>query len=171
MKQLLTHEEIGDRRPSQFLRHLKNLAGPDVPDEFLKTLWTSRLPTHVQTALASQPNADLTSLSDLADAVSDIVSTNPQVASTSFVPGSALDAMAKQIAALTKQVEALSSRSRRSRSKSRNAERHNHSSNSRRSESNYRKFPNCWYHAKFGHHAKKCVKPCDFGQENSQGSR
>ena len=34
VKQLLSHEEMGDRKPSQFLRHLKSLA-PDVADDFL----------------------------------------------------------------------------------------------------------------------------------------
>lgn len=37
LRQLLEHEEIGDRKPSQFLRHLRGLAGTAVPDELLKT--------------------------------------------------------------------------------------------------------------------------------------
>jgi len=42
VRQLLTHEEMADRKPSQFLRHLKSLA-PDVPDDFLRSIWSSRL--------------------------------------------------------------------------------------------------------------------------------
>jgi len=42
VRQLLSHEEMGDRKPSQFLRHLKILA-PEVPDDFLRTIWASRL--------------------------------------------------------------------------------------------------------------------------------
>ena len=38
VRQLLTHEEMGDRRPTQFLRHLRTLAGPSVPLDFLRTL-------------------------------------------------------------------------------------------------------------------------------------
>ncbi|GBP96879.1 hypothetical protein EVAR_98813_1 [Eumeta japonica] len=53
VKQLLNHEELGDRKPSQFLRHLKHLAGPGVPDDFIRTVWTSRLPSSVQTIIAS----------------------------------------------------------------------------------------------------------------------
>lgn len=45
VKQLLMHEQLGDRKPSQFLRHLQHLAGPDMPPDFVKTIWTSRLPT------------------------------------------------------------------------------------------------------------------------------
>jgi hypothetical protein len=35
--QLLTLEEMGNRKPSQFLRHLRRLA-PDVPDYFLRNI-------------------------------------------------------------------------------------------------------------------------------------
>ncbi|XP_061380938.1 uncharacterized protein LOC133319702 [Danaus plexippus] len=52
VKQLLTHEELGDRKPSQFLRHLQDLAGPSVPDDFLKSIWSNRLPHNMQTVLA-----------------------------------------------------------------------------------------------------------------------
>ena len=34
LKQLLIHEELGDRKPTQFLRHLQQLAGPTVPNRF-----------------------------------------------------------------------------------------------------------------------------------------
>jgi hypothetical protein len=44
--QLLTLEEMGDRKPSQFLRHLRGLA-PDVPEDFLRTIWSSRLPPNI----------------------------------------------------------------------------------------------------------------------------
>lgn len=59
VKQLLTHEELGDRKPSQFLRHLQDLAGPTTPEEFIKSIWTNRLPTNIQTVLASQPTQSL----------------------------------------------------------------------------------------------------------------
>ncbi|KAJ8737944.1 hypothetical protein PYW08_000539 [Mythimna loreyi] len=45
VKQLLMHEELGDRKTSQFLRNLQGLAGPAVPEDFVRTIWSSRLPT------------------------------------------------------------------------------------------------------------------------------
>jgi hypothetical protein len=39
--QLLASEEIGDRKPSHFLRHLRNLA-PDMPDHYLRSIWLGR---------------------------------------------------------------------------------------------------------------------------------
>jgi hypothetical protein len=53
IRQLLTFEEMGDRKPSQFLRHLRGLA-PDLPEDFLYTIWSSRLPPNILTILAGQ---------------------------------------------------------------------------------------------------------------------
>ncbi|XP_045530711.1 uncharacterized protein LOC123718339 [Pieris brassicae] len=75
VKQLLMHEELGDRKPSQFYRHLLNLAGPGVPEEFLRTIWTSRLPSSTQAIIASQSKTDLTELAELADRIHDVVGT------------------------------------------------------------------------------------------------
>jgi len=54
VRQLLMHEEMGDRRPTQFLRHLRTLAGLSVPSNFLRTLWTNRLPPNIQDIIATQ---------------------------------------------------------------------------------------------------------------------
>jgi hypothetical protein len=51
-RQLLERVEIGDRKPSKFLRHLQNLADSSVPETLLKTLWMGRLPKSIQVALA-----------------------------------------------------------------------------------------------------------------------
>lgn len=195
--QLLMHEELGDRKPTQFLRHLQNLAGPNVPDDFIKTVWSSRLPNSTQTILAAQPSTTLKILADIADRVHDVVPIQTpyrQVASTSRMdempyhqvasasssaappPGSAMDFMAKQIMELTKQVSALSAQVRESRSRSisrsrRDQSRRRSSKPRSRSQSNYRRFPICWYHSKFGADAHTCVKPCDYQSENSMGGR
>jgi hypothetical protein len=41
IRQFLTLE-VGELKPSQFLRHLRSLA-PDLADDFLLTVWSSRL--------------------------------------------------------------------------------------------------------------------------------
>jgi len=68
VRQLLSHEEKGDRKPSQFLRHLESLV-PGVPDDFLRTIWASRLPPHVQAILTGQTECSLDSTSRLADRI------------------------------------------------------------------------------------------------------
>lgn len=171
IKQLLMHEELGDRKPSQFLRHLKGLAGVEIPDDFLKTIWTSRLPHGVQTVLAGQPaTAPLEDLADLADRVNDLASSSPSVASVSnALPGSLLSDLTKEVAELRKQLQNLTT-NRNSRPRSR-ATKSGRNTSRQRSQSNYRKFPLCWYHSKFGDKASKCIRPCDFTSVNFRGSQ
>jgi hypothetical protein len=52
-RQLLKPEAIGDRKPSQYLRHLRSLA-PDASDKLLRTVWTSQLPRDIQITLSAQ---------------------------------------------------------------------------------------------------------------------
>lgn len=169
VRQLLTDEELGDRKPSQFLRHLKHLAGPGVPEEFLRTIWASRLSSSTQSIIASQSHAALDVVADLADRIQDVVTPVPQVAATS---SSSEASLYKEISELTRQVQALTSkveRLSRVRNRSRTPNRTHRRSTSTRSHSNYRKFPKCWYHFKYGSKANRCVKPCDYS-ENNQGN-
>lgn len=83
-KQLLMHEELGSRKPSQFLRHLLHLAGPNkLPESFIRTVWSSRLPIHLQTIVASHPDMPLVKLSELADHVHEIASPSFRIAEVS----------------------------------------------------------------------------------------
>lgn len=66
-ERLLDMEDIGDRKPSEFLRHLRYLAGQTVTDEFLRVLWTKRLPANVQAFLTLQQNNTLEQAAELAD--------------------------------------------------------------------------------------------------------
>jgi hypothetical protein len=50
--------KMGDRKPSQFLRHLRRLA-PDVSEDFLRNIWPRCLPRNVQVVLAGQPKGEL----------------------------------------------------------------------------------------------------------------
>lgn len=176
--QLLKHEELGDRKPSQFLRHLQSLAGPDLPQDFLRTIWSSRLPSHVQTIVASQTKADLEELAELADRVNDIVQTTPTVASTSANSGTSFansgSSLELRVSELTRQVEALLKDKRQSRSRNRSKSRNRSNSHSKkRSFSRERPegHPHCWYHFQFGAKAKQCKAPCNFNSGNSNSSR
>lgn len=170
VKQLLDHEELGNRKPSQFLRHLQGLAGPTVPEDFVRTIWSSRLPHNIQTIVATQTDTPLEKVADLADKIFELApSTSPVVASAStsgsnLMPPYMLE-MSKQIAELTKCVAQLSARGRpnfrRSQSRGRSSSRG-------RSPSQPRP---CWYHRKFGEKANKCQAPCNYQAGNNQGSR
>ena len=170
--QLLTHEELGDRKPSQFLRHLQHLPGPKVPEEFLRTIWSSRLPSNIQSIFASQDSARLDALADLADRIHDVMPRGHQVAATSTHGVSDLDTMCKQMGELTNQVQALTQKVNDLSRQNRSRKREDRSkSRQNRSQSRDKDYPTCWYHFKFGEKATKCVQPCEFKPENCKSSQ
>jgi len=63
IRQLLETEEIGDRKPTQFLRHLSALAGTAVSEKLLRTLWLGRLSAQMQITPATRRD-DLHSVAD-----------------------------------------------------------------------------------------------------------
>lgn len=167
-RRLLEHEEIGDRKPSQFLRHLRALAGTVIPDEVLRPLWCDRLPTFTKAILASQKQKTLDELADLADAIADA---NPQsrieqTTSTTlplqamYQQMTAMNTALCEVTATLKQIAEMRARgeprygaAKRNRSKSRTrSEQHNGGL--------------CWYHAKFRDNSKKCRSPCSYTSGN-----
>jgi hypothetical protein len=64
---------MGDRKPFQFLRHLRNLA-PDIPDNYQRILWNSGLPTNVQVIVAGMPEVGLDAPALCADRIFETVS-------------------------------------------------------------------------------------------------
>ncbi|XP_018577122.1 uncharacterized protein LOC108915547, partial [Anoplophora glabripennis] len=79
VRKLLESEELGDRTPSQFLRHLRKLAGKNVNEEFIKTLWMNRLPTPTQRVLAASLQQPLADMAEVADRVQEIGPSRSQV--------------------------------------------------------------------------------------------
>jgi hypothetical protein len=67
-RQLFEFEEMGDRKPLQFLRHLRSLA-PDIPADYLQIIWTSRLPPNIRTILAGLPEVELDGAALCADRI------------------------------------------------------------------------------------------------------
>lgn len=158
-KQLLEREELGDRKPSQFLRHLQPLAGSAVPDTLLRSIWSSRLPPNVQAILATQAKASLVEVAELADVIMSTAPAQIQEART-FSDDSTIKALMEEVAQLKTQL--------RSRSSSR-ARYHGRD----RSKSKRRDSDTCWYHSRFGNQARKCTPPCKAAsnQGNEPSSR
>jgi hypothetical protein len=177
-RQLFTLE-LGDRKPSQFLRHLKSLA-PDTPDDYLRILWTSRLPTDIRTILAGLPEVELESAALWADRIMDTIS--PTTVATTTLSTDNTDLLQsiwdlpRQVANLLSEQNLTNSnkgrvnfKDRRSRSRSRRS--NSSTRNTRRSPS--RQTTNtttntlCWYHQNFGDRAQRCSQPCTFKTQNS----
>lgn len=175
VRQLLTEEELGDRKPTQFLRHLRSLAGTTLTDEsILRQLFMRRLPQHLQVILAASADP----LDDIASRADKILEVAPSITPTStpqFVHAAAAPcsedpfgfrSFADQMQKLTDSVAALSAHSRTSRSRSRNR---NYTRNQSRSPSSSNSGL-CWYHKLFQHKARKCISPCSW-TENSANSQ
>ncbi|CAB3388540.1 Hypothetical predicted protein [Cloeon dipterum] len=78
LRELISAQDLGDRTPSQFLRHLQSLAEKNVNEKLLGTVWSDRLPVQVQTVIASHlKTLPLEKVADLADDVYKLVRGNP----------------------------------------------------------------------------------------------
>jgi hypothetical protein len=115
VKQLLSHEEMGDRKQSLFLWHLKSLA-PDVPNDFLSTIWASRLPPHVQAILAGQTEGSFDSASNLADRICEVTHQPTTVSVSPAAPDNTTDLL-DRLEELSHQVALLHASNSHSRSK------------------------------------------------------
>ncbi|KAL1130267.1 hypothetical protein AAG570_013205 [Ranatra chinensis] len=67
--QLLGQQTLGDRKPSEFLAHLRRLGGNALPPYFLRALWMLVLLTNVRAIHALAPNTDLQTLASQAEQV------------------------------------------------------------------------------------------------------
>ncbi|CAB0013452.1 unnamed protein product [Nesidiocoris tenuis] len=160
LRKLLVEAELGDQRPSQLLRKMKDLAAGRVSDEVLRSLWLQRLPVNVQSVLAvtSEP---LDKAAVLADKILD-VHCQP-VSSISSVGNNSndLDRLVSSIDALSARIELLERNSRRSRYPSRPQHSRDSSADGDVSTDKKTSDPRlCWWHRKFGDQAKCCKQSC-----------
>lgn len=188
VQRLLSEMELGDMKPSQLLRRMKNLARTDISDSTLRIMWANHLPQSVRAVLTVSETimktSDLSELSLVADKiheqsraeVSAVSAYTPLVAPTSSSSQHTNDSILHQkIDALTREVEELRLKqhkpfNRRWRTRSRGRSPAPHAA--RRSSSPRAVSPRvdsprvCYYHRRFGRDAIKCTKPC--GYEDSE---
>jgi hypothetical protein len=181
---------MGDRTPSQFLRHLRRL-GPDVSDSLIRSIWTSRLPSYLQTPLLCLTDSTLDTAAAFADRLIQSLP-SPSLNLTSTPPnhsasvdrrsssGERSSSSDSQCRSLHRSHEPRhrrsNSRERRSPSSDRLYRFRRDSTTSRYStpSRNFRSPSSdfhskrgsssrpCWYHHRFGALAKNCSPPCSF---------
>lgn len=161
---LLEDQAIGDRTPSQFLRHLKTLAGSTVTDDVLRAIWMKGLAHDMQNAVITKTDATLNHLADMAD----LIHENHQLRSSRNICATVTAAQQEpaappdgQIGLLLAQMQAQLDELRVSRERSRSRSRSSRSHSRGRSRSRPEGWK-CWHHHKFGPAAKKCVQPCAY---------
>jgi hypothetical protein len=76
-----------------------------MPDDFLRSIWSSRLPYNVRAILVGQPEGDLNAAAHCADR---IIEATPQPALASVAPHPDSATLLQQIENLSRQVAALS---------------------------------------------------------------
>ncbi|XP_025267510.1 uncharacterized protein LOC112639004 [Camponotus floridanus] len=167
-RQLLEHEELGDRKPSQFLRHLRTLAGSNVPEQLLRTLWIGRLPSQMQVILTTRTEDRLEEVAEQADRIAEVTSRSVAATTNSTTEKQTLE---DQIKKLTEQIAKLNNRQfYRSKSRSKNWSPRRRSQSRSQSRTNQENEEICYYHRRFGSKANKCQQPCKFKKENEEES-
>ncbi|GFW07982.1 hypothetical protein TNCV_3921141 [Trichonephila clavipes] len=176
IKKLLTDLQLGDEKPSQLLRKMKELSNDQLQYDFLQSLWLQRMPLHIQTVLSAS-SEPLDKLAIIADKVSEVVGASSTICAAATVPPPSqssscsvqptMDSLVRQIQELSLQVAELT--------RERNSSRHQrYSSDRRRSHSRSRSVNRgsgiCYYHRRYKEQARKCVSPCAFVQKNDNPS-
>ncbi|XP_037518005.1 uncharacterized protein LOC119394770 [Rhipicephalus sanguineus] len=147
LQQLLRETELGDRRPSQLLRHMQQLAGctAGLDSRLVQELFLQRLPATVRIGVTASVETNVSKIAEMADRLMTV--TTPAVATVlaEASPSPALLEIRAEISRLADTVAALQSRG---------------SQSTRRSATQQQR-QLCWYHRKFGDTARKCVPPCE----------
>ena len=166
LQQLLTAEELGDRKPSQLLRRMQQLlgdSGPALDSAIIRQLFLQRLPPSVSMVLASiSATLSVTQLAEMADRILEVANP-PTIAPVSTPATSDIKQLTDNLTRLISALDTSISRSRDSfqgsgpsRSSSRPSSRPTSRSSSRSSSPSRV----CWYHRRFGTNARKCRTPC-----------
>lgn len=168
-QKLLSEMELGDQKPSQLLRRMRDLARDKMPDETLRIMWQGHLPPAVRGVLAVSEVKDLEHLSAIADKVME--TTQPlQVSEVQSIHNSSSSTdqsfILAEIAKLSLKIREMEQdrNFNRFRSRSRSASR---------SRNTTRRTPNCtdWlcvYHFRYRHRARKCIEPCAWKKSEKQ---
>ena len=184
VRQLLHDEQLGDRKPTQFLRHLQQLQGDaNIDQSILSELFLQRLPANVRMVLAASSGISLEEQAKLADRILDlgapltnVPTPSSQVNVVSAAPSvTGLEALQAEIAALRADLARVNQPPRpRSRSRGRSLDRGDQSRTRGRSSSPGRAAATdrlCYYHRRFGADARNCRPPCSHQSGNGPASQ
>lgn len=166
LQRLLNEMELGDQRPSQLLRRMRDLARNKIPDETLRMLWMSHLPSSTRAVLTVSEESKLDLLAAMADKmdeqtkeVNSICSCRHSTEKTVQPSTSSDTKIIEMIESLTKEVAAL--KMDRSRSQYRRPRFYDSQRSRSRSKSSQRTTI-CYFHRRFGNQAYRCRSPCHF---------
>lgn len=160
VQKLIGEMDLGEQRPSQLLRRMRDLARGKVMDDTLMVLWQNHLPAAVRAVLTVANTKDLVTLASIADKVMETqVPPRIDAVQESQREPTAEKLFLKEIAKISERISRLESnnKSYRNRSQSRN----------RRRSATPRRTPEspdwlCVYHFRYKQKARKCREPCSW---------
>ena len=147
LQQLISGEELGDRKPTQLLRRMQQLLGDQLggvaaDNTFLRELFLQRLPANVRMVLASADVAtDLNKLADLADKVIEVATPTVSAINDTNEANSEVKQLRAEVTRLADLVATLTSRPRHTRSRSQSRQRRPSSPAPHDSQSRPRRLP------------------------------
>lgn len=98
IRKLMKGIDLGDQKPSQLLRKMKDLSRGKFPDDTLRIMWSEHLPATVRTVLSTSEVTDLKKLAEQADKIMEAAETNDTVSEvTSGASTSSTDALVAEI--------------------------------------------------------------------------
>jgi hypothetical protein len=173
VQKLLEAQDLGDKIPSQLLRDMRKLDGSAFSDDFLTTMWKSRLPVNMRTILSAADVKDVDKLMNrIHEATAEVNAartsrTQRSTPSSSQPREQTHRTYEARLARLERTVKKMHIRDHNQRRRSRSTSRHRKprpQSNSRTGEQR----PGwCYYHQTYQARAKKCQAPCTWNQGNS----
>lgn len=166
IRQLLSGEELGSRKPSELLRNMKRRAETlNVPENLMMELFLQRLPSSVQSILAAVSDLTLEKAAEISDKILEVTPSPVETFTVSHDNKKTTEEnIFKELEKLHKRLDRLSL------SRSRSPFRRNQSRSRQRSHSKNRSSV-CWYHWRFGNKCReeKCIQPCSWkGNESSE---
>ena len=159
---LFSATELGDRKPSQLLRRMRQLLGDTPTDSdgrLLRELFLQRLPSNVRVVLAFvDADRTLEEIAQLADKIVDIAPSTVSALTPSTAVGDAIDSLRSEVDRLTRLVSTLARERSPQTSRPRSSPSLRHVQ--RRSRTPPPSAGLCWYHTRFGDKARNCTPPC-----------
>ena len=166
LQELLSKEDLGDRKPTQILRRMKQLVGDTVFDpKMMRALFIQKLPAAAQSIMVSAANGvELIVLAEMADKIVDV--TAPQINKVAFSDRATNQpseiSMLREVRQLRQMMTSMSMRGQ--------APQHSRGRSPYRRQRDVNKHPLCCYHHRFGDKSTKCESPCNYDPKNLKRS-
>lgn len=170
-QKLVSGLSLGDQKPTQLLRQMRDLASGILTDSGLKIEWFRHLPAHMRTVLSANSEDSLDALAMIADRIMDYETpAGANLSEVSHKVEQGNSDILQRIDALTSEVAALRAAREPSRANSVSRSRapfprypsRERVNDTRTQQHGVKDDDICWYHKTFRSRARRCERPCKY---------